>query len=68
MILDKPTLQNVLELVQEEGCPACGELPSHVSISGPDEVRLGCGQVIDAKEWNESHYKDRDLDRSLFIE
>ncbi len=55
MILGTPTLETVVEMVQEEGCPACGERPSHVSVNGPDEIVLSCGQVIDAKEWIESH-------------
>lgn len=61
MIIDKPTLQTVIESIETAGCPACGERPSHISVGGPDEIVPSCGHVIDAKEWIDSYYVDIDL-------
>lgn len=48
VILGEPTFQSILDYIEEEGCPRCGELPIIININGPQEVVLdGCGHVID---------------------
>jgi hypothetical protein len=54
MILGKPTLQTVLKLIEDEGCPRCGDTPPIIHVNGPDEIVLECGQVLDAKRWIDS--------------
>lgn len=41
----------MIELLQDEGCPRCGELPSGYRVNGPDEIVLECRHVVDAKAW-----------------
>lgn len=67
MILGKPTRQNVLDLLREERCPVCGDLPDRIQVDGPHAIRLGYGQFVDVKEWIDSHYADRDLDGSELV-
>jgi hypothetical protein len=52
MILGKPTLQSVLDLIDAEGCPHCGEPAGTIFVDGPNEILLeGCGHVVDATGW-----------------
>lgn len=49
MILGEPTLQNILDLIETDGCPHCGGDPGAVSINGPSEIILHeCGHIVDA--------------------
>lgn len=48
MILGEPTLQSVIELLQDDRCPRYGELPIELQVSGPDEIVLECDHVVDA--------------------
>jgi len=48
MILGKPTLQTVLDLIEDEGCPLCRAAPGVVQVNETDEIILGCGHVVDA--------------------
>lgn len=38
MIPGKPTLQTVVDLIEDEGCPRCGELPGWIDITAPGEL------------------------------
>lgn len=53
MILGDSTLQSVIDFLQDDGCPRCGELQSAIDVNGPDEIVLECGHVIDATRWIE---------------
>lgn len=44
------TPQDILELVEAKGCPACEEHPSQISLVGRDATVPNCGHLIDAKE------------------
>lgn len=45
-------LRPVLDAIEFDGCPLCGEQPAMISVNGPDEIILhGCGHVLDAKAW-----------------
>lgn len=49
MILGEPTLETILDLISEEGCPRCGEDPGAILVNGPSEIILnGCGHTLDA--------------------
>lgn len=48
MILGKPTLRSVLDLMEADGCPYSSDLPVTISLNGPTEVLEGCGDVVDA--------------------
>lgn len=52
MILGKSTLQSVLDLIEADGRPFCGELPRTIFVDGPIEIVLeGCGHVVDETSW-----------------
>lgn len=51
MILGEPNLRSIIELIEAEGCPECGEPTIARSINGPVELILDCGDVVDATSW-----------------
>lgn len=51
MILGEPDFQTVLDLLEDEGCPVCGEPAGGIEVRGPDKIVLSCGHVVDAKNW-----------------
>ena len=55
LIIGKPTLQTVIDLIEDEGCPVCGESPGGIQVNGPNEIVLGCGHVLDAQAWIDGH-------------
>jgi hypothetical protein len=60
MILGKPNLQSVLDLIDAEGCPRCGEPAGTIFVDGPSEIILeGCGHVVDVKSWIDASGLDR---------
>jgi hypothetical protein len=55
MILGEPTLETILDLISEEGCPLCGDDPGAILVNGPSEITLnGCGHTIDAEPYIDS--------------
>lgn len=51
MNLGEPNLQSIIDFVQEEGYPDCGEFSGEVHGNGPDEIIFECGHVVDATQW-----------------
>lgn len=51
MILGEPTFQAILDQIEAEGCPRCGEPAGTISVNGPSEIILECGHVVDATRW-----------------
>lgn len=49
MILGEPTFETIIEIIDAEGCPRCGELPMEIFIDGPSDVELSCGHTVDVK-------------------
>lgn len=52
-------LRPVLDSIEFDGCPLCGERPTMSDVNGPDEIVLSCGHVIDARAWADEQF-DRD--------
>lgn len=47
-------LRPVLESIEWDGCPVCGEKPMIINVNGPDEIGIRpCGHVIDAERFLE---------------
>ena len=52
-------LQPVLDAIEFDGCPRCGEEPEMISVNGPQEIILhGCDHVLDAKAWADAQYSN----------
>ena len=50
-------LQPVLDAIEFDGCPRCGEEPEMISVNGPQEIILhGCGHVLDVQGWADAQY------------
>lgn len=61
MILAKPNFQSVLDLIDADGCPYCGELSGTIFVDGPSEIILkGCGHVVDATKWLDASESEED--------
>lgn len=50
-------LRPVLDSIEFDGCPFCGERPSMINVNGPDEIALNCGHVLNAKAWADERYE-----------
>ena len=55
LIIGKPTLQTVIDLIDDEGCPICSDPAGGIQVNGPNEIVLGCGHVVDAQAWIDAH-------------
>lgn len=53
----KRGLRPVLDSIEFDGCPFCGEHPVGVDLRGPDDIRLSCGHVVDAKAWADEQWE-----------
>lgn len=55
--IGEPTLQTVLDIINEAGCPVFWVRSTNVQVNGPNEIIVGrCGHVVDNKNWIDSHY------------
>lgn len=50
-------LRPIVEAIEIEGCPLCGEQPVGIQIDGPQDIRLTCGHLLDAKRWADEQYE-----------
>lgn len=51
-------LRPVLDAIDLDGCPYCGEHPIGVDLRGPDDIRLSCGHIVNAKAWADNQFVD----------
>lgn len=51
MNLGEPILKAVIEFLQDDGCPLCGEHPTTLDLNGPNEIVLKYGHIVDARPW-----------------
>lgn len=50
-------LQPILDAIEMDGCPFCGNTPAMIHVNGPDQIVLeGCGHVVDAESWADWRY------------
>lgn len=55
-------LRPILESIEWDGCPFCGEPSSMIGVNGPDEIVLSCGHRVDGEAMLGGIFTERPTD------